>query len=166
MTNDPFLNRIREVRWRRKLTSAEEAELRSWLAAHPEAQADWAVEADLSELLNRLPDAPVASNFTTRVLQAIEREPAVASRPASAWTLWRWRLRWLPRAAVTAVVLGAGLIAYHEAVAVRRAQLVRSVALVSDVSSLPSPKILEDFDAIRALPATPAADEQLLTLLK
>ena len=167
MTNNPRFTRLCELRWRRKLTAAEEAELRDLLAAHPEAQADWAAEAGLSELLDRLPDAPVATNFTARVLQAIERDAtAQARRPA---LFWRWLHRprgWLPRVAFGAVVIGAGLLSYHEAATARRAQLARSVALVSDVSSLPSPRILQDFDAIRALPPTPPADEQLLALLK
>lgn len=166
MTNDPLLNRIRELRWRRKLSAAEEAELRAWLAGHPEAQADWAAEANLGELLDRLPDVPVASNFTARVLQAVERESSAPGHPSPAWTGWLSWLRWLPRAAFATVILGAGLIAYHEVVSAHRAQLARSVALVSDVSSLPSPRILEDFDVIQALPATPPADEQLLALLK
>ena len=167
MTNDPLYHRFRELSWRRELTAAEESELRTWLAAHPDAQADWEVEAGLSEALGRLPDVPVASNFTARVLQAVERESLAGShQPASIRRRWHWRLRWLPRAAVAAVVLAAGLVSYHHVRVVERKRLLSSVALVSDVSSLPSPKILEDFDAIRAVPATPPADEQLLALLK
>jgi hypothetical protein len=167
MTRNSRFTQLCEQRWRRKLTSAEEAELRALLAAHPEAQADWTAEAGLSDALDRLPNVPVSSNFTARVLQAIEREEAAhARRNAPSWWLFRGPQRWLPRLAFGAVVVAAGLLSYHEAAAARRAQLARSVALVSDVSSLPSPKILEDFDAIRALPPTPPADEQLLALLK
>ena len=61
MTNDPLYHRLRELSWRRKLTDSEEAELRAWLAAHPEAQAGWEVEAELNQALGRLPDAPVSS---------------------------------------------------------------------------------------------------------
>ncbi len=80
MSNDPTYNRLRELSWRRKLTGAEEAELRAWLAAHPDAQADWEAEAGLNAALGRLPDAPVPSNFTARVLQAVEREAAAELR--------------------------------------------------------------------------------------
>jgi len=108
MTNDPIYNHLRELSWRRKLTSAEEAELRTWLATHPEAQTDWQAEAGLNAGLGRLRDAPVPSNFTARVLQAVERE-AVAElrRPQGNWLTWLW-LRWLPKAAFAAVVVGAG----------------------------------------------------------
>jgi anti-sigma factor RsiW len=166
MTNDPIYNHLREVSWRRKLTNAEEAEMRTWLATHPEAEADWQAEAGLNAGLGRLPDAPVPSNFTARVLQAVERE-AVAElrRPQGKWLTWLW-LRWLPRAAFAAVVVGVGLLSFHQVQAAHRKKLVESVAAVSAVSSLPSPDILKDFDAIRALNPTPAPDEQLLAVLQ
>ena len=63
--------------------------MRAWLAAHPEAQADWEAEAGLSEALGQLPDAPVPSNFTARVLQSVERESAAERRRRSRkWQLW------------------------------------------------------------------------------
>jgi anti-sigma factor RsiW len=168
MTNNPIENRLRELSWRQKLTGAEAAELRAGLAAHPEAQADCEAESGLNELLGRLPDVPVASNFTARVLQAVERESAPKpGRPGLQFRLWQWRPRWLPRAAFAAVILSVGLVSYHHARGgVRRAELARSVAAVSDVSSLPSPEILANFDTIYALNPTPPADEELLALLK
>jgi hypothetical protein len=166
MTNDPIYNHLREVSWRRELSSAEEAELRNWLAAHPEAQADWQAEAGLNAGLGRLPDAPVPSNFTARVLQAVERE-AVAElrRPQGKWLTWLW-LRWLPKAAFAAIIVGVGLLSFHQVQAAHRKRLVESVAAVSAVSSLPGSDILSDFDAIRALNPPPAPDEQLLAVLQ
>jgi anti-sigma factor RsiW len=166
MTNDPGENHFRELSWRRKLTDAEEAELRAWLAAHPEARADLETETELNDLMDRLPQAPVPSNFTARVLQAVDREEARASRHPKLGS-WRWIPRWFPRAAFAAVLLSAGLVSFHQVRgAVRRAELARSVAAVSDVSSLPSPEILSNFDAIYALKPTPPPDEELLALLK
>ena len=165
MTNDPLFQQWRELSWRRKLTAAEEAQVRAWLAAHPEAQADWDAETALNDALSRLPEVPVATNFTARVVRTVEREMAATARERKGlgWQPWK---RWLPRAALAAIVLGAGLFSHHEVVASRRAKLVQSVAVVSKVSSLPSPAILEDFDAIRRLTPAPAADEQLLSLLQ
>ena len=166
MSSDPTYNRLRELSWQRKLTGAEEAELRAWLAAHPDAQVDWEAEAGLNAALGRLPDAPVPSNFTARVLQAVEREAAAELRRSEQkWRPWR-HLRWLPKAAVAAVILGAGLVSYRHFQAARFAEYAQSVAAVSDVSSLPSPEILKDFDTISALNATPPPDEQLLALLE
>jgi len=167
MTNDPTYNRLRELSWRRKLTAVEAAELRAWLAAHPKAQVDWEAEVGLSEALGRLPDAPVPSNFVARVLQSVERDRAAElRRQRRRWQVWlHWR--WLPKAAVAAVVLGAGLVSYQQAASVaRRAEYVRSVTVVSSVASLPGPEILKDFDAIRVSNPTPGADEELLAALQ
>jgi anti-sigma factor RsiW len=166
MTNDPIYNQLRELSWRRTLSASEEAELRKWLAAHPEAQADWEAETGLNAALGRLPDVPVPGNFTARVLQAVEREAATELRRSHGnWLTWLW-LRWLPKAAFAAIAVGAGLLSYHQVQAAHRKKLVESVAAVSAVASLPSLDILKDFDAIQASNPTPAPDEQLLTVLQ
>jgi anti-sigma factor RsiW len=166
MTNDPLYHPLRELSWRRKLTAAEAAELRAWLAAHPEARADWETEAGLNDALGRLPNAPVGSNFTACVLQAVERDAAVELRRRERRWRFSWRLRWLPQAAAAAVVLGVVLVSYREFITIKLARYGQSVAVVSKVSALPSAEALKDFDAIRALNPTPAADEELLAALK
>jgi anti-sigma factor RsiW len=166
MTNDPIYDHWRELSWRRKLTGAEEAELRAWLAARPEAQADWESEARLNAALGRLADVPVPSNFTARVLQAAEREAAAELRRPE-WKGWGWlRLRWLPKAALTATVVSAGVASCLVIQDAQRKRLVESVAAVSAVPSVPSPEILRDFDAIRASDPTPVPDEKLLAALQ
>lgn len=166
MSIDPLYHHLREQSWRRRLTAAEEAELQAWLAAHPEAQAGWEAEAGLNASLERLPDAPVSSNFTMRVLQAVEREAAAElRRPSGKWLAWLW-LRWLPRVVFAAIVVGAGLITYHQVQVAQHKKLVESVAAISAVSSLPGPDILKDFDAIRASNPSPPPDEQLLAVLQ
>jgi anti-sigma factor RsiW len=166
MTDDQIHKHVRELSWRRKLAGPEDAALRAWLAEHPEAQADWEAEARLNAALGKLPDVPVPSNFTARVLQQIEKEAAAELRQGKGkWQFVR-RLRWLPRLAFGAMVLGAGLVSYHQFQAARFADYAHSVAAVSDVSSLPGPEILQDFDAIRASNPTSLPDEQLLAALK
>jgi len=163
MTNDPLYKRLLESGWQRKLTGEEETALHGWLAAHPEAQPDWELESAVNEALGRLPEAPVSGNFTARVLQAVELDAAVeARRRQMSWS----PLRWLPRMAVAAVVLGAGLISYEQIQANRNRERVQAVRMVSEVSSLPGPEVLKDFDAIQALSQTPPADEELLAALK
>jgi anti-sigma factor RsiW len=167
MASDPTYERLRELSWRRTLTAAEEAELRAWLKGHPEVEADWEAEAALNETLRRLADVPVATNFTARVLQAVEREAADTSRsPILSWRAWHWRLRWLPRAALAAIVLGAGLFSLHELQAARRKEMAQSVAVVSTVTSLPGPEILTNYEAICVMSQPPPADEELLALMK
>jgi anti-sigma factor RsiW len=163
MKHDAVYMRLRELSWRRKLTAAQEAELHAYLTSHPEAQTDWETEAALGEVLARLVDTPIPSNFTARVLQAVELEAADHKR-VQRWS-WSWQVL-LPRAAVVVAVAGLGLFAYQRYEVVERAKLARSVTAVWDAKSLPSPQVLADFDAIRRLSKTPPPDEELLALLK
>ncbi len=167
MNNDPLYHRLIEQSWRRELSPVEKGELLAWLAAHPEAQADWDAEAGLNEALRQLPDMLVPSNFTARVLQAAERDDAPSTRQAGAgWSLWAWPTRWLPRAAYATVLLSLGLVSYRAGETARQRQMAASLETVARVSSAPSPAILEDFDAIRALPPSPPPDVELLALLQ
>ena len=72
----------------------------------------------------------------------------------------------MPRLAFAVMIVGAGVFSYHELQISRRVNLARSVEAVAQVSSLPSPAILEDFEAIRRLTPSPTADETLLSLLQ
>jgi len=167
MTNDPLYDQFRERGWRGKLTTDEAAELRAWLATHPTAQADWEAEAGLNQALGRLSDAPVPNNFTARVLQSIELDRAAElRRQRRKWQVWlRWR--WLPKTAVAAVVLAAGSVSYYQvAKLARQAEYGQSVAVVANVSSLPGPEVLKDFDAILLSNSSPAADVGLLAALQ
>jgi hypothetical protein len=123
---------------------------------------DEPIQKELRKLLARLPDAPVASNFTARVMQAVELEE---SRRARRWNFnWNWHAL-LPRIAVTAaVVLFAGVTFHHYELAGQRAKLAKNVALVAE-TKMPSVEALQNFDAIRRM-SQPRADEELLALLK
>jgi hypothetical protein len=123
------------------------------------------LDGQLDALLRALPDRPVPSNFTARVLQAVDRE---ASRPAAPawWEPFLHPLQFLPRVAMTALALALGVFGYAHYAQVERRAYARSVEAVTQVASLPSPDALKDFDAIRHLNATPAADHDLLALLQ
>ena len=160
MKNEPLQNQLRERAWRRKLTGAERAELR----AQPEAQAELELESRLSEALARVPDAPVPSNFTARVLQAIEREEARAARTRS-WS-WYWRVL-VPRVAVAAAVVGFAGLAYQRHALDQRAALAKDIVLLAQAQPVPSVEALKNFDAIRRMgQAAPRADDELLALLQ
>jgi anti-sigma factor RsiW len=163
--NDTPDHRLRETSWRRPLTAAEQAELRAWLAAHPEARADWEIEAGLSAALHRLPDPPVPSNFTTRVLRAIEREGAAERQRVAAWRSWTWR-GWLSRTATAAAVVVLIMVGTQVHQAVYRARLGHSMVVASSVAAAPSPDSLADFEPIQRLSRSPGADTELLSLLQ
>ncbi len=161
MKDDAFLSKLRESGWRRKLTEVELAELRARLAADPGIRADWELETALNAALARLPDAPVPSNFTARVLEAVEREEV---RPRG--RNWNWRVL-VPRIAfATVLVAFTGLAVHHHEIYSRRIALVKSVAQVAGGQPVPSPEALENFDAIRRMSQPQHADDELLALMQ
>jgi len=163
MNPDPVYQRLCETGWRRALTKAEQAELRAWLDAHPDARADVAADVVLSRALEKLPDAPVPSNFTARVLQALEAEAVLTERAAARISVPWWH-GLIPRFAVTAVVIGAGVLIYEHRETVKQAELAtaaKSLATVVGATPLSDPTVMEDFDVIRRMSQ---ADDDLLAL--
>jgi negative regulator of sigma E activity len=149
----------REGLWRRKLSAAERAELR----AQPELE----LEARLTEALAQLPDSPVPSNFTARVLEAIDLEEARMARsaPSQGWR-WSWHSL-LPRVAVTcAVLLFAGFGLQHHELARHRIEMARSLSVVATASAVPSLDALENLDAIQRMSQPARADTELLAALQ
>ncbi len=149
------------------LTPEEESWLEAWLAAQPEARAAWDEDRALGRALQSLPDAPLSSNFTARVLQAVDLDERRTTRehraPERSWLSVFWpRLGW-----ATAALLLTGVVVHENRVA-KRTQLVRDVAFVSqDVAKLPAPEVLEDFDVINQLrQASAGSDDELLIALQ
>ena len=167
MSKDWQYERLREISWQRPLTPAEQAELSQWLESHPEARDDWEADRNLTGALANLPNVPVANNFTSRVLAAAQREAAATARgQGRAPSPAQWWLRWLPKAAVAAVVLAAGLLSYHHVQESHREEVARSLTTISQLPAVPGPEVLKDFDAIAALGSTPPADEELLRVMQ
>jgi hypothetical protein len=119
------------------------------------------VQRQMRGLLARLPDAPVASNFTARVLQAIELEEKRRSR----WRTmgWYWRV-FVPRGAVAALLIGFAAFTFHEhELVVQQQDLARNAALVAS-QQMPSMDALNNFDAIQRMSQTAHPDDELLAL--
>ena len=168
--NDADFNQLLDTALRRKLTAEEEARLQAFLARDPQARAVWEEEMALSQLLNGLPDAPLASNFTAQVLQAVEHDTRLRKAPK----LFRWL--GLPRpaqryaAACLAVVLAA--LGYWQYESVRREKLALALHRLAPHFDTPSTTVAltpvelwNNFDAINRLPQT-QTDEELLAVLK
>jgi negative regulator of sigma E activity len=121
------------------------------------------LQNELRGLLARLPDAPVPSNFTARVLQAVELEE---SRRQEKW-FFNWSLRaLLPRVAVAAVAICfAGFAVRQHEINGQRAAFAKNVAFVAGAQPLPSVEVLKNFDAIQRM-SQPRADEELLALMQ
>ena len=172
--NEADFNRFLEIAMRRPLTADEEARLSGRLAHDPSAKAAWEEEMALNQVLHRLPDAPLATNFTARVLQTVERDRR--RRPARApGILRRLGLRGpfqrFVAACLTLALIALGYWQYQslarEKIAVSLAKIANHLGEVSAVTDLPPAETWRDFDAINRLPQTqPQADEGLLAVLE
>ena len=166
--NDAAFNQLLDTALRRKLTAEEEARVQAFLARDPQARAVWEEEMALSRLLNGLPDAPLASNFTAQVLETVERD---SRRHAP--TLLRWFGLRRPAQRVAAACLAVLLFAlgYSHSESVRRERMALALHKLGPHLNTPSQAVAltpdelwNDFDAINRLP--PQTDEALLAVLK
>jgi hypothetical protein len=118
-------------------------------------------QRQLRELLSRLPDAPVASNFTARVLLAIEADEMHRSR----WRIMdlNWRI-FFPRITVTAAAAGiVAVVMYQHDISAQRQALGHDVYVVAS-QPMPSVEALKNFDAIQRMGQTARPDDELLAL--
>ena len=153
MENKP--SNTNESLWRRPLSAAEREALRG----QPDAELD----ARLTEALARAPDVSVPSNFTARVLDAIEFEEKQAARSIRQWN---WR-RLFPRIALaTAVLLFVGIGIQRYEVNSHRVALAKEVATVAASQPLPSVDALENLDTIQHMSQSGHADTDLLAALQ
>ena len=172
--SDLSYHELLETRWRRALTEAEQARLQALLAADPALAADWQAELALGRILQRLPEPSLSSNFTAQVMRAVE----TGADRAQAWPGWSWSRHWVagvwPKLAWSAALIllvTATLYGYQR---MDRTRLVRDLAQLPAVETLPAPEVLRDFDAIQqlsfvALPAKEAAvvsDDDLVKALQ
>jgi len=149
---------LHEALWRRPLSAVERAGLR------PQPQPELELEARLTEALAAIPEMPAPSNFTARVLTAIELDEAKVAH-SSSWT-WNWRWLW-PRVAVAAAVLVfAGVSVQRYETHLHRLALVKNVALVAVAQPLPSVDALENLDVIQRMSQSGHADGELLAALQ
>ncbi len=163
--SDPDYQALKETNWRRKLSPAEEAALRKFLATNGPARAEWEKETALNQLLTRLPDVPISSNFTARVLDAARREQAT-QKFEQLWPDWWRNLGWIPRLAGVCLILGATALSIHEYQEAQLREMARDVEKVSTSALVSKIDWLENFDTIKRLNQVPPVDEELLTALK
>lgn len=163
--NEPKTNELRDALWRGSWSSAQEAELARWIRAHPEAKADWEADLALQRTLDHLPPAPISSNFTDRVMRALDGEIAQDAPGRSQNRPW-WRIRFPGRAlAGAAALLAAGGLLVHQHRLNVRSEIAHSIAVATNAARVPGVEALEDFDAINRLDTVTPVDEELLGAL-
>jgi hypothetical protein len=165
--DDEQFKRIKEAGWRRPLTPDERAALQNALSNDPVERQSWEEELALTSLLDRLPDAPVSSNFTARLMQAVGKEKPARHH----WWNWFAPSEWLPerwpaRVAMCSMMLCLGVVSFREAQLMHRAKVAQELAGVSRVAKLPRMDWLKDFDTINRISQVKVADDELLAALQ
>lgn len=165
MMSLPNDNRLAQALRRGQLTPAEQAEADAFLAHHPEARAEWEEELNLSNLLRQVPDVPVASNFTSRVMDECRRGTA---RPAEAGARsGTWFSRWIPRLAACTAAAGLAFLSFHQHQVAERRALAESLVEVARLPGGASIDVLQNFEAIQRLNHVPAeVDRELIAALQ
>ena len=159
--NQSEFDNLLQTATERDLTDVKLARLERWLAANPADQAEW--EA-LDHLLATLPDTPVATNFTVRVLDEVRR--AETAHPALGQAWWQrllapqFRPVQIAAAATLAMVIGG--VGYQSHLNQSRAEMAAAVASIAEFT----PGFLADFEAIEAIAQADPIDEELWAALK
>lgn len=165
--------KLLELKLQRPLLPEEQSRLDDLVSQHPEIRDHWDEEMQLCQLLNRLPDAPISSNFTVQTLAAAQSESApkrVSDRPR----LFGWlSLRWVQSATVTAAAMAAAWILYDQKQSARRAQMAGELAQFSSAALALDPEkadvnldALMNYDVITRLENHPIVDDDLLAVLE
>ncbi len=168
--NKAELDKLKELALKGLLDEKSKARLSQCL--NPEELAHFEQEIAFGKLLQKLPSYPVSSNFTTRVMDAIEiKEPEVAATPF-------WRLIWqnltgkFVPVSLLVVSIVVGYISHNEA---RKTKLAGSiielerVAMLDDKNNGFPVEIFKDFDVIQKMDMSGSGsmvDLELLTALK
>jgi hypothetical protein len=154
-----------------KLSSEQKKRFESLLSAHPTLRKEWEDELLLNTVLSRLPDVPISTNFTSRVLQAAQR---LTKRSRPGFLFWP-RFSWVHGAATAIIVVSLGLAGLKYQNYSARRQMANELGRMNEVASIlpataPSDiEVLKNFDAIRTLAYVPAqsdVDLELLTALE
>jgi hypothetical protein len=155
--NSPELEQLIETARRRRLSAAEQSRLDTLLQGAPAAWPERDDELALTRLLAGLPDAPLASNFSARVMQAIDLAEAQAGRestPRAVAVGW-WPHRWFGRLAWTTAALVVSGFSWMQYQGWQRSETARSIQVITEVATVPSVAVLKDFDAIQSFASVP-----------
>jgi len=160
--------KLLNTKLQRDLSATEQSRLKELAAQHPEIRDHWDEEMRLSKLLDRLPDAPLSSNFTARAIEAarLSELPGSAARRRR---LFGWiPMRWIQVATVGATAFAAAWIVHDQRRVAMRAELADNLSAISSVALAPDAEIeaLTHFEVINRLGEQPIVDDELLAVLE
>jgi hypothetical protein len=176
--NEHEQNELWERSLRDQLTPGEQAKLEAWLALRPDLSAQWEEEKALCQLMRQLPDAPISSNFTSQVLQAVALEERAAQHERAEAPVTGGFMVWLRHhlvqlTASTAVVALATVLALQQVPTTNtvtpadsRQEIADQIKVLAE-APVPSVDVLKDYEAIRRLSQVSAEpDLELLAALQ
>lgn len=151
------------------LTGPERADLDRRLQADDSFRESYDTERSLDHLLERLPNVPVSTNFTSLVMQAARSESKQRRPSGLPWL----RLSFSRLAAGLAVFAVAGGLTVHQYRSVQRQEMVRSLESFTEVATTMSPEqrpglVFQDFETIQKypIPSDNELDMELLVALQ
>tara|TARA_A100001037_G_C15068525_1_gene598258 strand:+ start:248 stop:811 length:564 start_codon:yes stop_codon:yes gene_type:complete len=166
--HDTMYGTLLQIALERELTAEELEQFDGLLAQN---QSELAEFEAVDQLLAKLPDVTVSSNFTARVLDEAQRQdrtaPAVDQALGQAWwkRLFAPQYRSIQLASVAAVTLLIGVFGYQKHLDQDRAEMAESLQTVATITEM-APELLTDFDAIDAIDQSDPIDEELWAALK
>ena len=166
--NQPEYDQLLQTALERELTAEELAQLDDFLAQNQAERFE--IEA-VDQLLAKLPDVTVSSNFTHRVMDAARREVQLAPALGQALGLSWWQRLLSPQhrimrlGSAAAVVLLVSVLSYQFHLSQDRAKMAESLQTVATIAEIAS-ELLADFDAIDAIDQSGPIDEELWAALK
>ena len=162
--NQPEYDQLLQTALERELKAEELAQLDGFLVQNQVERFEF--EA-VDQLLTKLPDVTVSSNFTHRVMDAAQRE----GQPAPALGLSWWQRLLAPQhrimrlVSAAAVLLLVTVLSYQSHLSRDRAEMAESLQTVATIAGM-APELLADFDAIDAIDQSDPIDEELWAALK
>ena len=154
---------------RGSLSSHDQADFDRALASDPALRARFDEERALNNALGALPNAPLSSNFTVLVLQAVQREE---SRPRQARRAPFWaRFKLVRLASALSLVAAVALTLDYRRKAEQREEMALGLTAFTQVAdALAAEKaapveIFSNFEAIQTLSHVPAESELDFELL-
>ena len=147
------------IRWIRDLNGRERDRLARLVSADPKWKARWEEDMAVLAAVRHLPDVPVSSNFTSRVVAALpcapdESGPALLLPPKRSWFR---RLSWAPKWGV-----GFGLasllalaVFYGEYQRAKSMRLVESLTVITESKTAPTMEESKHSEFIQELAPVP-----------
>jgi anti-sigma factor RsiW len=166
--NDPEPNDLLWRGLRGELSDEEKNRLESLISSDARLKSEWEEELALNELLAKAPDAPVSTNFTSLVMQAVAKERREAAHKTSTFRWLRFGFARVTAGLAVVLVIGLGLHNRYEKS--QRTELAAGLRDLTTVASVLDQKhsaveTLQDFEAIQKLSRVPGSSELDMELL-